>query len=434
MTPRLLVGIDLSLKYNEVCLLSDQGHTLAQRRFRHNWPGFQALVDWLRTTYQAGGYAGLDIAAEATGLLWFHLFYHLAHTTDLADDDRHGYLLNPRVVKAFKRALAERDKCDPKDAQVIAERLRFARPAYEVRLDEHYLPLQRLTRYRYRLAHDLGRQKLYARSVALYLKASDYQADPAFSDPFGATSVHILSEYATLDELAQLDLSDLTDLLDQVGRHRFAAPETNARRLVAIAQRSYPLADCLVEPVNVILASLLDHIHFLEGQLAQLDAAIAAEVAHLPGAALLRSVPGLGPVYTAGLLAEIQDVARFLAGDKRDREGRLHPKTRADGQAALAKYAGLWWPRADSGDFQAEDRHLAKSGNVYLRYYFIEAANSLRQHNDEYAAYYQRKHAESPKHKHWRATVLTARKLVRLVFKLLMDQESYRPPEERQGH
>ncbi len=97
----------------------------------------------------------------------------------------------------------------------------------------------------------------------------------------------------------------------------------------------------------------------------------------------------------------------------------------------MAKYAGLWWPRADSGDFQAEDRHLAKSGNVYLRYYFIEAANSLRQHNAEYSAYYQRKYAESAKHKHWRATVLTARKLVRLVFKLLIDQEPYRPAEAR---
>jgi len=337
MTQRLLVGIDLSLKYNEVCLLSDRGDTLAQRRFRHNWPGFQALVSWLRTTYQAGGYAGLDIAAEATGLLWFHLFYHLARTTLLADDDRHSYLLNPRVVKAFKRALAERDKCDPNDAQVIAERLRFARPAYEVQLDERYLPLQRLTRYRYHLAHDLGRQKLYARSVALYLKASDYQVEPAFSDPFGATSVHILSEYATLDEIAKLDVADLAEQLDQVGRHRFAAPEANAQRLVSIAQRSYPLAQCLVAPVNLILASLLERIEDLEGHLARLDEAIAAPLAHLPGAALLRSVPGLGPVYSAGLLAEIQDVHRFLAGDKRDREGRLHPKTRDDGQAALAK-------------------------------------------------------------------------------------------------
>ncbi len=84
MTQRLQVGIDLSLKYNEVYLVSDQGHTLAQRRFRHNWPGFQALVSCLKSTLQAGDYAGLDIAAEATGLLWFHLFYHLAHTADLA--------------------------------------------------------------------------------------------------------------------------------------------------------------------------------------------------------------------------------------------------------------------------------------------------------------------------------------------------------------
>jgi len=317
---------------------------------------------------------------------------------------------------------------------VIAERLRFARPAHEVRLDERYLPVQRLTRYRYHLAYDLARQKLYTRTVALYLKASDYEVEPAFSAPFGATSRHILTEYASLDESAQLDVADLAEQLDQMGRRRLETPQTTAQRVQAIAQRSYPLAECLVAPVNLILSSPLDPIRFLEQQLARLDAAIAVQLASLPAAALLHSVPGLGSVYTAGLLAEIQDVNRFLAGEKRDRAGRLHPKTRDDGQAALAKYARLWWPRADSGAFQAEDRHLAKSGNMYLHDYFIEAANSLRQHNAGYAAYYQRKYAESPKHKHWRATVLTARKLVRLVFKLLVDQEPYRPLEARQGH
>ena len=45
----------------------------------------------------------------------------------------------------------------------------------------------------------------------------------------------------------------------------------------------------------------------------------------------------------------------------------------------------------------------------------------------EYAAYYQRKYDEVPKHQHKRAMVLTARKLVRLVVRLLTTNQPYQP-------
>ena len=63
----------------------------------------------------------------------------------------------------------------------------------------------------------------------------------------------------------------------------------------------------------------------------------------------------------------------------------------------------------------AEDTALAKTGNPFLRYYLIEAANSVRQHCPEYRDSYNDKLAQSPKHAHKRALVLTARKFVRLV-------------------
>ena len=69
---------------------------------------------------------------------------------------------------------------------------------------------------------------------------------------------------------------------------------------------------------------------------------------------------------------------------------------------------------------------MSKAGNAYLRYYLIEAANHVRGHVPEYGAFYQRKYAEATKHQHQRALVLTARKLVRLVFVLLHKHEAYR--------
>jgi len=69
---------------------------------------------------------------------------------------------------------------------------------------------------------------------------------------------------------------------------------------------------------------------------------------------------------------------------------------------------------------------MSKSGNEYLRYYLIEAANALRVHNAEYRAYYETKFKEVTTHQHKRALVLTARKLVRLVYALLKKGQLYR--------
>ncbi|MCX7681328.1 MAG: transposase [Anaerolineae bacterium] len=432
MSGRLKVGFDISLKSNDVCIEAESGELLvAHRRFDNDWHGFQRLQELLLTLLRRGEFDGVDIAAEATGLLWFHSFYHLTQSDDLALFDPHLYLFNPRVTKHFRKVLAERDKCDPKDAYVVAECLRFGRLPHKVTFDERYLPLQRLTRYRYHVAHTLAREKVYFVTVALYLKASAYTLIKPFSNPLGVTSQHILSEYATLDELASVSVDDLAAELDLIGKHRFDDPADNARRLQEVARASYPLAPCLIAPVNLILDSLLQHIRSLEDILQSLNSPIEAALKETPGAAYLRSVDGLGLVYTSGILAEVQDPSRFFEGCKRDKGGNLRPKTKHDAQAALAKFAGLWWPRNDSGDFHAEERRLPHTGNCYLRYYLVEGANSLRRHNAEYTTYYDRKFQESAKHKHWRATILTARKLVRLVFTLLYEKQMYQPPEER---
>ena len=47
-------------------------------------------------------------------------------------------------------------------------------------------------------------------------------------------------------------------------------------------------------------------------------------------------------------------------------------------------------------------------------------------HNAEYKAYYETKFKEVTKHQHKRALVLTARKLVRLVYALLKKGQLYR--------
>jgi hypothetical protein len=89
-------------------------------------------------------------------------------------------------------------------------------------------------------------------------------------------------------------------------------------------------------------------------------------------------------VLASGIGAEIGNVDRFLQGTKWDpTHKRYRPKNLRDAEDAVAKIAGLWWPKADSDDFAAEERRMATSGNRYLRYYLIQAANRMRVHIPE---------------------------------------------------
>jgi hypothetical protein len=72
---------------------------------------------------------------------------------------------------------------------------------------------------------------------------------------------------------------------------------------------------------------------------------------------------------------------------------------------------------------------MAKTGNRYLRYYLIQAADKMRRNIPDYADFYARRYREATKHHHKRALVPTARKSVGLVVGLLHRNESYRSQE-----
>lgn len=157
----------------------------------------------------------------------------------------------------------------------------------------------------------------------------------------------------------------------------------------------------------MVLASYARIIAGLKKQIQSLDKSIGTLYQIIPESQSLMSVRGIGPVYTAGLIAEIGQIDRFK------------------NEAQLAKYAGLYWKVSQSSNFRAERTPRTHTGNEYLRYYLIEAAHSVKRCDPVYQAYYQKKFKEVPKFRHKRALVLTARKLVRLVDVLLRDHLIY---------
>ncbi|HOU13501.1 MAG TPA: transposase [Anaerolineae bacterium] len=429
---RLQTGIDFGASWVDVCLLNPAGEPLlAHQRFLNALPGYEAVKQLLVETLTARAYTGLDISGEATGMYWLPFFLHLASDPDLAAYDPQLYLLNPRWVAWFKKCFAQDDKSDLKDPYYIAERTRVRRPPVAWQADPPGLALRSYTRYRFHLVEALAREKCFF-CAYLFLQANAYRRLKPFSDTFGVTSRAILQEDATLEQLAALPVGDLAARLSELSHGHLPQPDQNAVKLQPVARESFSLDPQLAQAIQHILTATLAHITFLEGQIQQAEAWITTALAAYPPIQQLLTLPGYGPVYSAGVGAEIGAVHRFLAGQKWDRQRtRYRPKNLRDAEDAIAKIAGLWWPQSQSGSFAAEDRHMSTAANRYLRYYLIQGADHLRKRVPEFQRFYARKYAEVPKHKHKRALVLTARKSIGVIVGLLHRNEPYRSEEER---
>ncbi len=153
---------------------------------------------------------------------------------------------------------------------------------------------------------------------------------------------------------------------------------------------SYRLDKVVEDSIDVLLGTSIAVIRTYQQQIKELEKSIKRIMAGLTQT--LESIPGIGPVFAAGIIAEIGQIERF------------------DDETKVAKYAGLYWRTHQSGRFTAENTSLSRNGNHYLRYYLVEAANSVRRHVSDYQEYYVKKYNEVPKHQHKRALVLTARK------------------------
>ena len=273
--------------------------------------------------------------------------------------------------------------------------------------DYRYKALQTLTRARFFAVQNLTREKERFANY-LFLKCSGIAQSKDIPNT-GATTLALMEHFETVDELANADLGELTAFVNKAGHGRFADPEATAKLVQAAARGSYRLPKTVNDSVNQVMSASIAAMRALESQIKTLEKAIEQQFEIIPNT--LTSIPGIGKVYSAGIIAEIGDIGRFA------------------GQASVAKYAGLVWTQHQSNEFEAEDTRLIKSGNRYLRYYLLEAANSVRRCDSEFRRYYDLKFKEVNKHQHKRALALTARKLVRLVFRLLKDNRLYKLPE-----
>ena len=416
----LFVGIDVDSRFNVVCAIDfDETHYL-DGSFNNNNPGAVSLAEKLASILRANPqFSSLVVALEATSCYSTHIATFLSSTEILMPFKPYVYCLNPKTTANYKKSYIAIGKTDPIEAFVLADFARVGRIKTEPWRGSQFLALQRLTRHRLHLVEAITREKSYMLSN-IFLKFSELavstNGQSPFSNNYGATASAVLTEFLSPEEIVAMPSHDLVGFICKKSKNSFADPQNVADLLKQAAVNSYRLDKCLYEPLTVSIASSFNCINAFQAEMKKLNTAIdkAIKGFNTNEYQSLVSIPGIGNVFASGILAEIGSIKAF----------RSHN--------AVAKYAGLIWNRSQSGNFTAEDTNMSKAGNRYLRYYLIEAANSVKNHAPVFNDFYHKKFAEVRTHQHKRALALTSRKLIRLIFGLLDKNQLYSKNVEHQ--
>ena len=405
---KLFVGIDVGSRDNAVHIMLPDGSKHKAFSVQNNLGGAQTISKNVVSSLTENNLSGVDIGVEATGVYGDNLMRFLQEDGAVGRFDRKLYILNPKQVSKFKEIYPELPKNDDVDAFIVADSLRFGRITTAVYMEDYrYKALQTLTRSRFHAVQNLTREKQRFMNL-LFAKCSGLAQEKIFSNNYGAAALAVFEGFETPDDIADMDIEQLTSFIAEKGKNRFSRPDEIAKEVQAAANGSYRLPKTVSDSVNQVLSISISSMRAMQAQIKALDKEIERQFSNISNP--LTSIRGIGPVFSAGIIAEVGDVNRFRKG-----------------QASFAKYAGLVWSEHKSGTFTGQNTRLIKSGNRFLKYYLCEAAFALVRCDTEYRRYYDLKYKEVNKYQHKRALALTARKFVRLAFRLLKDNRLYKP-------
>lgn len=381
------VGIDVGKRHHVAFTLDAQGQTVGKAlKFANDQEGFDKLLSHLAALKEVKA-----IGLEATGHYWLALYSALTEV---------GYtliVLNALQIHAYRKSGIRKRKNDRYDAYWIADYIRVSRQQPLATPQPELLQLRELTRFRSSLTQQMGDCK---RKVISILDRVFPEYERFFSSIFIQTSRRLLAEALTPDEFADFDLTELAQLLSQASRGRHG--QAKAEEIQSVANRSVGVG-FLSDALRVQMSCLLQQLTLLDTQRQLLDEEITAMMESLPQ--YITSIPGIGPVTGAVILAEIGDVNRFAAPEK------------------LVAYAGIDPTVYQSGQFTASQTRMSKRGSPYLRHALWQAAFMASQHDPQLRAYYQRKRAEGKAH----GTTVGAvsRKLLHRIYIILKEQRPY---------
>jgi transposase len=296
----LYVGVDWATEAHQVCLVSPGGQRLEELSVPHTGAGLAALRTHLRQ--RVSDPARIAVAIEVP---------HGAVVDALLDQGCQVFAINPKQLDRFRdRHTVAGAKDDRRDAFVAGDALRTDRGAFRRLHPEEpaLIQLRELSRIYGELGEEQGWLTNRLREQLWRFYPQLLALSPAADEPWLWA---LLAQAPTPAQGRRLTLSALRALLARHRIRRLAADAVHA----ALQEAALPVAAGTVEAASEHVGLLLPRVQLVHEQRArcdrrleqvmkQLAAPTGADPEEHRDVTILRSLPGLGRVVAATMLAE----------------------------------------------------------------------------------------------------------------------------------
>ena len=386
-----IVGIDIGKNHHEASIVSPEGKQIGRSlRFATTHKGADSLMSFI---FKNIGNSPCVFGMEATGHYWYPIYSFLKAKGYTI------YVINPIQSDSLRKMYIRQTKNDSIDSFLIAEVIRFGQFTTTSMADENILAMRQLCRYRDSVISSRTEIKL---RISTIMEQIFPEYEKQFSSLWLSTSMGILEKYLTPENIENAPIDELFEIIKDKSHNKLTMKKAISIREAAADTFGIKIAQ---DAFSFQLKQLIDRMNFLDKQIEALDCQILEYYEKFD--CYLHTIPGIGMIGAATILAEIGDISRFK------------------NSSALVAFAGIDPTVRQSGEFNSTHNHMSKRGSPYLRHAIFLAATTCSFHNSPLNAYYKKKRDQG-KH-HLTATGAVARKLTTVIYAVLRDSKPYEP-------
>lgn len=386
-----IVGIDIGKNHHEASIVSPEGKQIGRSlRFATTHKGADSLMSFI---FKNIGNSPCVFGMEATGHYWYPIYSFLKAKGYTI------YVINPIQSDSLRKMYIRQTKNDSIDSFLIAEVIRFGQFGTTSMADENILAMRQLCHYRDSVISSRTEIKL---RIGTIMEQIFPEYEKQFSSLWVSTSMGILEKYLTPENIENAPIDELFEIIKDKSHNRLTRAKAISIKEAAADTFGIKIAQ---DAFSFQLKQLIDRMNFLDKQIEALDCQILEYYEKFD--CYLHTIPGIGIIGAATILAEIGDISRFK------------------NSSSLIAFAGIDPTVRQSGEFNSTHNHMSKRGSPYLRHAIFLAATTCSFHNSPLNAYYKKKRDQG-KH-HLTATGAVARKLTTVIYAVLRDSKPYEP-------
>lgn len=386
-----IVGIDIGKNHHEASIVSPEGKQIGRSlRFATTHKGADSLMSFI---FKNIGNSPCVFGMEATGHYWYPIYSFLKAKGYTI------YVINPIQSDSLRKMYIRQTKNDSIDFFLIAKVIRFGQFGTTSMADENILAMRQLCRYRDSVISSRTEIKL---RIGTIMEQIFPEYEKQFSSLWVSTSMGILEKYLTPENIENAPIDELFEIIKDKSHNRLTRAKAISIKEAAADTFGIKIAQ---DAFSFQLKQLIDRMNFLDKQIEALDCQILEYYEKFD--CYLHTIPGIGIIGAATILAEIGDISRFK------------------NSSSLIAFAGIDPTVRQSGEFNSTHNHMSKRGSPYLRHAIFLAATTCSFHNSPLNAYYKKKRDQG-KH-HLTATGAVARKLTTVIYAVLRDSKPYEP-------